>query len=169
MLDFVEHVYQPDLELAFGEVARVLKPGGRLIIHTSPNRIYEGTVYRLYVRNVHRAVLGAARVLHLKNRFFNPLVLPTKPMPPHDEFERQLHINPQSRATLRDALTRQGFSIRSVDHWEPPSGHFFAPELRMHNLGIALLDGVRFLRPLSRLPPLNGLFSNHIWVVAERR
>lgn len=169
MLDFVEHVYQPDLELAFAEVARVLKPGGRLIVHTSPNRIYEGAVYRHYVRNVHRLIVNTTRVVHLRNRFFNDLVMPTRELPPHDEFERELHVNPQSGATLSSALRRTGFKIKRVDHWEPPADHFFAPELRWHNWGIAVLDAVRFLRPLSRLPPLDNLFSNHIWVVAERR
>ena len=169
MLDFVEHVHQPELEQSFAEVARALKPGGRLIIHTSPNRVFEDVVYRHYVRNVHRLVLGAARLVRLRNRFFNPWVLPTGPLPPHNEYERQLHVNSQSATTLRAALQRNGFVVRRVDYWEPPRGLFFDRRLRWHNFGMAALDVVRFLRPLSRFPPLDRLFSNHIWVVAERR
>lgn len=169
MLDFVEHLYQPELETAFLEARKVLKPGGRLIIHTSPNRIFEEVVYRHYVRNVHRALLGASRLLRVQGRILNPLMLPTDPLPPHSEFERQLHVNPQSSGMLRSALQRQGFMVRRVNHWEPPHGSFFKPELRWHNAFMRLLDFVRFLRPFSRIPPLNRLFSNHIWVVAERR
>lgn len=170
MLDFVEHMRQPELEEAFGETARVLKPGGRLIVHTSPNRVFEDVVYRHYVRNVHRLVLEVARPLGLhRGRVVNPLLLPTDAVPPHDEYERRLHVNPQSSGTLRSALQRNGFRVRRVDHWEPPPGPFFDPEMRWHNFWLRVLDAVRFLRPLSRLPPLNRFFSNHIWVVAERR
>lgn len=168
MLDFVEHVYQPELERALQETQRVLKPGGRLIIHTSPNQLFEEVVYRHYVRNVHRLVLGIARRLGLRGRLFNQIVLPTDPHPPHNEYERKLHVNPQSPAALRSALRRHGFQIRRVDYWEPPSAPFFDKRLRWHNFLIRLLDLVRFLRPFSRFPPLNRLFSNHIWVVARR-
>ena len=167
MLDFVEHVDQPDLELALAEVSRALRPGGRLVIHTSPNRLFEDVVYRRYVRNVHRAVLAAARLLRVQTQLINPIMLPTDPLPPHDEFERELHINPQSRRSLREALERTGFVVRRIDHWEPPQEPFF--ERRWDNIWLAVLDAVRFLRPFSRYPPLNRLFSNHIWVVAERR
>ena len=168
MLDFVEHVHQPELEAAFEELRRVLKPGGRLIIHTSPNRVFEDVVYRHYVRNVHRAVLGAARRVGLRGRFFNELVLPTGPLPPHNEYERELHVNPQSSATLRRSLQRHGFRIRRIDHWEPPSLPFFDEQLRWHNVMLGALDVVRYVRPFSRFPPLNRLFSNHIWVIAQR-
>jgi ubiquinone/menaquinone biosynthesis C-methylase UbiE len=169
MLDFVEHVRQADLEAAFREARRVLRPGGRLILHTSPNRVFEEAVYPRYVRNVHRALLRGARCLRLEgNRFFNEWVLPTDPSPPHDEYERTLHVNPQSAGSLRAALRRAGFAVRRVDFWEPPRGRFFPPEARWHNAGLRLLDAVRFLRPLSSYAPLNRLFSNHIWVVAER-
>jgi SAM-dependent methyltransferase len=169
MLDFVEHVYQPDLQASFREVHRILTPGGRLVVHTSPNRVFEEAVYRHYVRNVHRVVLGAARAVRLEGgRFFNRILLPTDPLPPHDEYERALHINPQSASTLRAALNDAGFRIQRIDFWEPPRAGFYPRELRAHRAALAALDTLRFLRPASLVPPLNRLFSNHIWVVAER-
>ena len=169
MLDFVEHVHQPQLERAFGQLQHALKPGGRLIIHTSPNRRFEEITYRHYVRNVHRLVLRVARLLGLQGRLLNKLVLPTDPLPPHNEYERRLHVNPQSSASLRAALERHGFRIQRIDFWEPPHGPFFDPKRRWDNVLLQLLDVVRFLRPFSRFPPLNRWFSNHIWVVAQRR
>ena len=169
MLDFVEHVHQPQLERAFGQLQHALKSGGRLIIHTSPNRRFEEITYRHYVRNVHRLVLRVARLLGLQGRLLNKLVLPTDPLPPHNEYERRLHVNPQSSASLRAALERHGFRIQRIDFWEPPHGPFFDPKRRWDNVLLQLLDVVRFLRPFSRFPPLNRWFSNHIWVVAQRR
>ena len=169
MLDFVEHVYQPDLDASFREIAAALKPGGRLVIHTSPNRLFEDLVYRHYVRNVHRALLSISRLLRVKNRLLNELVLPTAPVPPHNEYERTLHINPQTGRSLRNSLKRAGLSVRRVDVWEPPQEPFFAPEERALNFCLGVLDVVRFLRPVSRMPPMNRLFSNHIWVLAQRR
>jgi cyclopropane fatty-acyl-phospholipid synthase-like methyltransferase len=168
MLDFVEHVHQPDLERSFAELARSLRPGGRLVIHTSPNRVLEEMVYPRYVRNVHRVLLAAGRLCGVRNWFFNEIVLPTGPVPDHDEFERELHVNPQSARSLRRALEGAGFRVRRVDFWEPPAAPFFPERYRWRNVAIRLLDTARFLRPVSRWPPLDRLFSNHIWVVAER-
>jgi len=39
MLDIVEHLYPGELKAALAECFRVLKPGGRLLIYTSPNKI----------------------------------------------------------------------------------------------------------------------------------
>ena len=111
------------------------------------------------------AAVGAWNCEGIAEFPLDSVVLP--PLPPHDEFERALHINPQSRRSLREALERTGFVVRRIDHWEPPQEPFF--ERRWDNMWLAVLDVVRFLRPFSRYPPLNRLFSNHIWVVAERR
>ncbi len=168
MLDFVEHVRQGELERALSEAHRALRPGGRLVIHTSPNRVFEQVVYPRYVRNVHRLLMGAARRLRVEGRFFNEIVMPTDPVPPHDEYERRLHVNAQSAGSLRECLERNGFRARRIEFWEPPHGPFFERRLRWHNILVGALDVVRFLRPFSRFPPLDRLFSNHIWVVAQR-
>jgi hypothetical protein len=132
--------------------------------------VFEDVIYRYHVRNVHRIILGVARPLGLhRGRLLNPMLLPTDPLPPHDEYERRLHVNPQSSGSLRAALQRSGFRVRRVDYWEPPPGPFFGRGMRWQNFWVGVLDAVRFLRPLSRFPPLNRFFSNHIWVVAERR
>ena len=169
MLDFVEHVPQAQLERAFEQLHRALKPGGRLIIHTSPNRTFEEVIYPHYVCNVHRAFLNIGRFFSMDERFFNEYVLPLDRHPPHDAYQRKLHINTQTASSMRAALKRAGFRVRKISFWEAPQGKVFDPDLKWCNFLVSLLNGVRFLRPFSRFPPLNRWFSNNIWVVAERR
>ena len=45
MFDVVEHLFPWELHQAYLEIARVLKPGGRLVIHTAPNRWYDAYAY----------------------------------------------------------------------------------------------------------------------------
>ena len=48
MTDVVEHLYPEELELAFKEIKRVLKPKGKLIIHTAPNKLFNDLFYKFY-------------------------------------------------------------------------------------------------------------------------
>jgi SAM-dependent methyltransferase len=167
MLDFVEHVHQPELEAAFAEVRRVLTPGGRLIIHTSPNRDFEATTYPHYVAKVHTMVRNLGELLQLDESFFNEIILPDSPVPPKSDHDH-LHVNEQSGPRLRRALSAAGFHVRRVDYHDPARGRFFPKQEVWHTVRLQLLDGIRFLRPLSFFPPLDRWFSNHVWVVAER-
>lgn len=166
MLDFVEHVYPPELERAFDEALRLLKPSGKLIIHTSPNRDFERIVYAHYVRHVHRIILKVTRRLGVQDRLLNPLMLPTSPTVPHSDYDHRLHVNEQTAGSLQRLLKQRGFSRITVGHWEPPQRRIYT-ELR-ESIELRILDFIRYLRPISRLWPLNRYFSNHIWITASR-
>ncbi|HXK34868.1 MAG TPA: class I SAM-dependent methyltransferase [Dehalococcoidia bacterium] len=167
MMDVVEHLYPHELAQAFDELRRVLRPGGRLVMHTSPNKIFESVVYPHWSRRVNQAALAAARLFRFSDGLFNETMLPTDRVFPHDKWEREMHINEQSAPRLRAAVERHGFRVTRTEFWEPPSrGGYF--ESRRLNAELALLDFLRFLRPLSKYPPLNRLFCNHIWMTAER-
>ncbi|MBI5283655.1 MAG: class I SAM-dependent methyltransferase [Chloroflexi bacterium] len=167
MMDVVEHLYPHELAQAFDELHRTIRPGGLLVMHTSPNKVFEDAVYPNYSRRINQAALGLSRILKLRDGLFNDTMLPTGREFPHDTFEREMHINEQSAPKLRAAVETHGFRVRGVEFWEPPSkGGYF--ESRRLNVELRVLDFLRFLRPLSNYPPLNRYFCNHIWMTAVR-
>lgn len=69
LLDIVEHLYPWELEDTLREVKRVLRPGGRAIIHTAPNRTFVDYGFRYYTRFWHALInrlLGKNQVLDLR-------------------------------------------------------------------------------------------------------
>ncbi len=96
LLDVVEHMTPPELDATLGEAFRVLRPGGRVFIHTMPNRHLYDVAYR-----VHRGVMRL-----LGRRW---------PADPRLPYERAMHVNEQTVGGLRRTVRRAGFtSVRVV-------------------------------------------------------
>jgi 2-polyprenyl-3-methyl-5-hydroxy-6-metoxy-1,4-benzoquinol methylase len=167
MMDVVEHLYPAELTLAFDELHRTMRPGALLVMHTSPNKIFEQVVYPAYSRRVNQAALTITGLLRIRDGLLNETMLPTTREFPHDTFEREMHINEHSASTLRTEVERHGFRVRAVEFWEPPAATGYFASRRL-NAELKVLDFLRFLRPLSNHRPLNRWFCNHIWMTAER-
>jgi SAM-dependent methyltransferase len=163
MTGLVEHLYPKELAEALREAWRVLRPGARLVVHTSPNRAVYDIAFPAYARHVNRAAAWLAKLFRLNDFVIHP-GLPCGPAYPRSEEERLVHVNEQTAPQLRHVLRRAGFRVRKTDHWEPP----LPPGPQQLFLELMLLDSVRYLRPVSYHWPLNRLFTNHIWMVAER-
>jgi SAM-dependent methyltransferase len=97
MFDLVEHLYPWELDQALAEARRVLRPDGRLIIHTAPNVWYDRYAYPL-VRLV-RTLMGEGNKYPGDPRAIIP-----------DNLD--VHVNEQSVASLRRVLLRAGFQAR---------------------------------------------------------
>ncbi len=161
MTDVVEHLAPPELAAALAEARRVLRPGGRLVAHTSPNRLLLDRVYPAYTRRVHQTLAAACRLLRYRDAVFSPDLL-VAPRYPRTDYERRLHVNEQTGDSLRAALEDAGFHVERLLYWEPAA---YPSPL---SLRLRLLDFLRYLRPFSYFPPLNRYFCNHIWAVARR-
>lgn len=96
MLDVVEHLAPVELEVALAEVHRLLRPGGRVFIHTMPNR----EIYEVTYRWLRRLWPGGRRW----------------PEDPRNDMERLMHVNEQTRAGLLSALRSAGFVDVDVSH-----------------------------------------------------
>jgi cyclopropane fatty-acyl-phospholipid synthase-like methyltransferase len=95
MFDVVEHLQPWELDACLGEVWRVLKPAGQIIIHTAPNRWYDAYAYPV-VRTV-RTVMGQGKNYPKNPRALNVAV------------NTEVHVNEQDILRLRRYLVRAGF------------------------------------------------------------
>jgi len=141
MLDIVEHLYPAELAIALAEARRVLRPGGRLIVHTAPNAWYDRYAYPV-VRGVRR-LLGQGKAYPRDPRALIPENL-------------HVHVNEQSALSLWRVLRAAGF--RRVRSWlsTPPQ----------HRQESILFRAARWF--LFTVPPGNWFFEREVFAVGER-
>jgi SAM-dependent methyltransferase len=94
LLDVVEHLTSGQLGEALGEVRRILRPDGYVVIHTLPNR-WALTAYRCAA-----------------------VFVPALPLDPRSAYERRVHVNEQSPRSLMEELGKAGLAHRVwVEEW----------------------------------------------------
>jgi SAM-dependent methyltransferase len=97
MVDVVEHLAPDELDATLRQAHLLLKPGGRAVAHTMPNRLIYDVTYPLL-----RWTLGLGRW----------------PKEPRGELEKAMHVNEQSLRSLRQAFERAGFDVEvSLGQW----------------------------------------------------
>lgn len=141
MLDIVEHLYPEELSLAFREAYRVLKPGGRIVIHTAPNVWYDRYAYPV-VRWV-RTAMGEGRKYPKDPREIIPENL-------------HVHVNEQSALSLWHSLRQHGY--HSVRSWLSTP-----PQNRHENLVFRLARWALF-----EVPPFRWFFQREVFAVGEK-
>ena len=153
MTDIVEHLYPSELHRCFKECKRVLKPKGKLVIHTAPNRWYNDFGYPLWEQPVNKIL----------NRLFRQKLL-TRPI--RTEIDRKVHINEQTIVSLKQYMKKTGFNSKI---W---LGSEYVMPVKKHSPIIQLLEIFRQVLchayPLSLLPPLSFIFCNDIWAIARK-
>jgi len=90
LLDVVEHLSPEELRVALSEAFRLLRPGGRVFIHTMPNRLIYDVTYRI-------------------QRAMWPPRWRSWPAEPRAEVERTMHVNEQTVGSMRRVLRDAGF------------------------------------------------------------
>lgn len=106
MVDVVEHLGPAELRGVLTEILRVIRDDGMLIVHTTENRWNNTYGYWLDrgLRAIHRRPPAPAPTVAAYQR--------VRADPDLDERKWFMHVNEQSVASLKLALTRAGFSNR---------------------------------------------------------
>jgi cyclopropane fatty-acyl-phospholipid synthase-like methyltransferase len=140
LVDVVEHLSREELDRSLLEIRRILKPGGRVFIHTMPNRTIYDVTYPLL-----RALVPGGR----KRWPADPRV--------HDE-EREMHINEQTLTSLRGYLRRAGFHPMRVwlGSWVYTE---FIPGIRARKI----------MRFLAAMPPTRRLAIGDLFAEGTKR
>jgi hypothetical protein len=141
MFDVVEHLYPWELHQALLEVRRILKPDGRFIVHTAPNRWYDRYAYP-WVRRF-RSLLGQGDRYPADPRAITPV-------------NQHVHVNEQDMFSLRRTLNAAGFQANVWLDSPPQEGG--------ENL---LVDSLRWLA--FNVPPLRWFFEREVFAVAQKR
>ena len=142
LLDIVEHLYPRELDHMLAEAYRVLKPGGRIIVHTAPNVWYDRYAYP-WVRGVRR-LLGQGAAYPKNPRAF---LVPANV---------HVHVNEQSGLSLWRTLRHAGF--RNLHVWLSSP-----PQHRQENIAFRALRKVFFT-----WPPFRWFFQREVFAVGEK-
>jgi cyclopropane fatty-acyl-phospholipid synthase-like methyltransferase len=141
MFDVVEHLYPWELHEAMLDVRRVLKPDGRFIVHTAPNRWYDAYAYP-WVRLV-RTLMGQGHLYPKDPRAITPV-------------NQDVHVNEQDMLSMKRALEDAGF--RAKVWLDSP------PQNRQESSMMAILRRIAF-----DVPPFRWFFEREVFAVAEKR
>jgi SAM-dependent methyltransferase len=144
LADVVEHLSAPELRELLAECGRALRPGGRLVIHTQPNR----TLVRITVPLLSRVsrIWGVRLPRDLRSE-----------MTPGSGAE--FHPGEPTCGSLRRALLQAGFHIEELWLEGSYAVHRIFGDCRFKDA---------FLRAFRRSRILKGLFATQIFALARR-
>ena len=138
MLDVVEHLYPHELQQALDEARRVLKPGGKILVHTMPNLWYYRWGYPIY-------------------RWLQGLRGEKLPSDPRARWDySDVHVNEQTPRMLRGFLRRSNFRSRV---WLKSTQSYQYEKNWIVRLGMGFV---------TRAYPFRWVFCNDIFAVGTK-
>lgn len=148
LTDVVEHLYDEELDQVFSEIKRVLKPNGKLIIHTAPNKWFNDYGYKYYAYPLSTVIISIWNFL-ARGKYPNIL----NPSKLRTDSHSIMHINEPTYFSLKGLFKKYKFD-----------GKLYSSNITVKKPIISkkdtLINIFVFLHPASKYFPLNILFGS---------
>lgn len=143
-IDVFEHLYKDELEIAIKEISRVLKPGGKLLMHTGTNKIYLDFTHKYWCFPVSSFLVKA-------NEFLTKRHYENLPRDPRNDLHKKQHVNEPTYAYLKNLFERNNFKgkINSSVPYKP----LISWKDKIYNL-------IVLLYPFSKYYPVKLFFES---------
>lgn len=145
----IEHLYPEEVSLILEEFYRILKPGGKLVVRTSPNK-HVDIGYKYYTRILLRLANPFYRFFFKGKLDFDKEF--------RDEHTLKIHVNEQTAKSVAKSLVKAGFK----------SEVWLSDWYELRNFSVKRLLYRLFFAP-SLIYPLNRLFAWSIWGIGQKR
>lgn len=158
LTDVVEHLYSEELEIMFAEIKRVLRNGGKVIIHTAPNKTFNDFFYKYYCYPVSTLIVFLWKLFTRKNY---PNI--AKPSEIRTESHAIMHINEPTYFSLSKMFKEFKF----IGRIESTNITVIKPSLSLKD---KIFNFIVFFHPLSKRFPLNiFLGSDFISILTNKK
>lgn len=156
-VEVLEHLYPEEIEIMLKKVEKCLKPGGRAVFHTAPNRWFGDIGYRYWSYPVGTWLIRISNFLTGNNY---PSMQPPETL--RTASHKVMHVNEPTWISLRDQFNNSGFdySVRSLNIT------MIKPVLSWKD---KLFNAIAYFHPLSTKFPFNMIFGDDFLVVATKR
>lgn len=142
--DVFEHLYPEELEEVMGQIKRVLKPQGILLVHTEANKIYLNITHKWYTYPINA-------ILIFFNKLLTGKLYPGLPKDPRNDLHKKQHVNEPTYYYLRGLFKRHHFTGEIIPKVSMVKNVFSWKDM--------LYNSIVLLHPLSSFYPLNLFFA----------
>lgn len=146
-IDVIEHLYPKEVDVVFKEFFRVLKSGGKVVIHTGPNREYYDTGYKYYTRWMSMLMNKT-----IWKWVFKDHLIDTKN--PRGKYDHLVHVNECSLENVKNFLLKAKFDTKV---WYDSSFRFKR-----------IRDKIRFIFIQPQIWFLKRWFAYDIWAFGTK-
>jgi ubiquinone/menaquinone biosynthesis C-methylase UbiE len=146
--DVLEHLTLPQAERMIAEAYRVLEPGGRLFVHTSPNVLFIRLVFPWVLIGL--AAIGRWRLVGLLVDQYRTI--------------REFHVREYSAGRLRRLLRRSSFART----WVECDPDVLRGGQSRYTESLAASPWIRTVASFCAREPWVRLVSNDLWAEAEK-